>query len=70
MQLFHLFLSTRTDVFAPTIKPLQETTTRLRTYLGEQMMILGQLDVEVQYGAQRAHLPLCVVHGKGSSLLG
>ena len=51
-------------------KPLQETTTRLRTYLGEQMMILGQLDVEVQYGAQRAHLPLCVVHGKESSLLG
>ena len=30
-------------------KPLQETTTRLRTYSGEQLMILGQLDVEVQY---------------------
>ena len=24
----------------------------------------------MQYGAQRARLPLCVVHGKGSSLLG
>ena len=51
-------------------KPLQETTTCLRTYSGEQLVILGQLEVEVQYGAQRAHLPLCVVHGKGSSLLG
>jgi len=51
-------------------KPLQETTTRLRTYSGEQLMFLGQLDVEVQYGAQQAHLPLCVVQGEGSSLLG
>ena len=49
-------------------KPLQETTTRLRTYSGEQLVILGQLEVEVQYGAQRARLPLCVVHG--TSLLG
>ena len=51
-------------------KPLQETTTHLRTYSGEQLVILGQLEVEVQYGAQRARLPLCVVHGTGSSLLG
>ena len=51
-------------------KPLQETTTCLRTYSGEQLMVLGQLDVEVQDRAQRAHLPLCVVQGEGSSLLG
>ena len=51
-------------------KPLQENTTRLRTYSGEQLVILGQLKVEMQYGAQRARLPLCVVHRKGSSLLG
>ena len=50
--------------------PLQETTTCLCTYSGEQLVILGQLEVEVQYGAQKARLPLCVVHGKGSSLLG
>ena len=51
-------------------RPLQETTTRLRTYFGEQLMVLGQLDVEVQYRVQRAHLPLCVIQGEGSSLLG
>ena len=51
-------------------KPMQETTTHLRTYSGEQLMVLGQLDVEEQYGAQRAHLPLCVAQGEGSNLVG
>ena len=46
-----------------------ETTTHLHTYSGGQLMILGHLDVEVQYGAQEAHLPLFVVQEVGSSLL-
>ena len=50
--------------------PMQETTTHLRTYSGEQLMVLGQLDVEEQYGVQRAHLPLCVAQGEGSNLVG
>ena len=52
-------------------KPLQETTTpRLCTHSGEQLTVLGQLDVEVQYRTQQAPLPLFVVQGEGSSLLG
>ena len=51
-------------------KRLQETTTHLCTYSGEQLMVLRQLDVELQYGVQRVHLPLCIVQGEGSSLLG
>ena len=51
-------------------KPLQETSSHLCKYSGEQLTVLGQLDVEVQYRTQQAHLPLCAVQGEGSSLLG
>ena len=43
---------------------------KLRTYSGEQLTVLGQLHVQVWSGVQNANLPLVVVQGDGSSLLG
>ena len=40
-------------------RQLQECQTRLSTYSGEPLNVLGTLEVEVQYEGQRAHLPLC-----------
>ncbi|MDD9818931.1 MAG: RNase H-like domain-containing protein, partial [Gammaproteobacteria bacterium] len=51
-------------------RPLQECPMKLRTYSGEQLTVLGQLHVQVQSGVQSANLPLVVVQGDGSSLLG
>ena len=51
-------------------KTLQSSSSHLRTYLGEKLPVLGQVDVDVQYGDQHACLPLHVVSGHGSSLLG
>ncbi len=50
--------------------PLQPSTAKLRTYSGEPLMVQGQQMVQVQYGEQRAKLPLLVVRGSGPSLLG
>ena len=50
--------------------PLQETDTKLRTYTGETITILGSLHVQVSYGGQTAPLELLVVAGKGPSLMG
>ncbi len=50
-------------------RPLQECITRLCTYAGEQIQVLGQLEVAVQSGDQHATLPLLVVQVKGASLL-
>ena len=49
---------------------LQECKTRLSTYSGEPLSVLGTLEVEVQYEGQRAHLPLFVLKGDGPSLFG
>ena len=51
-------------------RQLQECKTRLSTYSGEPLGVLGTLEVEVQYGEQRAHLPLVVLKGEGPSLFG
>ena len=40
-------------------RQLQECQTRLSTYSGEPLSVLGTLEVEVQYEGQRVHLPLC-----------
>ena len=40
-------------------RQLQECNTRLNTYSGEPLSVLGTLEVEVQYEGQRALLPLC-----------
>ena len=53
----------------PTVQ-LQPLTTKLRTYSGEQLTVLGQQEVQVRHGEQMAKLPLLVVKGEGPSLLG
>ena len=49
---------------------LEKAKIRLRTYTGEQMKVLGQLQVNVQYHGLHHSLPLLVVEGRGPSLLG
>ena len=49
-------------------RQLQECRTRLSTYSGEPLGVLGMREVEVQYEEQRAHLPLFVLKGEGPSL--
>ena len=49
---------------------LQNSRAQLRTYSGEQIPVLGQVEVEVCYGEQRAKLPLLVVAGEGPCLMG
>ena len=43
-------------------KPLQQATTVLRTYSGEQLRVCGCTNVEVLYG-QQLTLPLLVIKG-------
>lgn len=43
---------------------------RLKTYTGEELEILGERLVKVQYGEQVARVPLIVVAGQGPSLFG
>lgn len=50
--------------------PLQPSTTRLRTYTGEELEVLGSIHTRVEYKGQRENLPLLVVGGGGPSLLG
>lgn len=49
---------------------LKPSRNQLRTYLGETISVLGQLDVVVSYDRQEARLPLVVVKGTGPSLFG
>ena len=51
----------------PKLKP---TTTRLRTYSGQQLVVLGTLVVNVKYETQQVARSLIVVKGSGPSLLG
>ena len=53
----------------PTLQ-LQPSMTKLRTYSGEPLTVLGQQEVKVQHGEQTAQLSLLVVQGEGPSLLG
>ena len=53
----------------PTLQ-LQPSMTKLRTYSGEPLTVLGQREVKVQHGEQTAQLSLLVVQGEGPSLLG
>ena len=50
--------------------PLQSSNIKLKAYTGEQMPVVGQMPVPVQYGKQTAELVLIVVAGDGPSLLG
>ena len=49
---------------------LQPTSVRLRTYTGESVSVLGQLQVKVQHDTTQATMPLQVVKGAGTTLLG
>ena len=48
----------------------QESNTRLKTYSGEYLETLGNINVSVCYGDQQVTLPLVVIKGKGPSLFG
>ena len=49
---------------------IQQTKVKLRTYTGEILETLGQVNVQVKYHGQKEQLPLLVVRGNGPSLLG
>ena len=49
---------------------LSRSTLRLRTYTGEPMPVVGEMEVKVRYGSQRDVLSLAVVEGDGPSLFG
>ena len=49
---------------------LQQTAVKLRTYTGEEIGVVGCINVKVQSYGQEAQLPLLVVKGEGPSLLG
>ncbi|XP_037521015.1 uncharacterized protein LOC119397663 [Rhipicephalus sanguineus] len=49
---------------------LQQDDTQLRTWSGHSLPLLGCANVDVYYNGQTHQLPLLVVHGSGSSLLG
>ena len=51
----------------PTLLPSE---TKLRTYTGEQIDVLGTILTNVQFKQQQETLPLLVVEGDGPSLLG
>ena len=42
----------------------------LKTYTGQELVVVGEAEVDVKYEQQTAHLPLLVVKGDGPSLLG
>ena len=49
---------------------LVKCATLLKTYTGERLHVLGQLQVRVDYSDQEKCLPLLVVAGNGPSLWG
>ena len=49
---------------------LRESSTLLKTYSGERLKVVGEIEVNVEYENQSAKLILTVVAGDGSSLLG
>ena len=56
------------DVLSGT--PLKKSSLILQTYTAEQMPVVGECQVAVQYGDQQKMLTLYVVKGHGPSLLG
>lgn len=50
--------------------PLHASNLKLKTYSGEQLKVVGQATVEVQYEEQSFHMPIQVVEGNGPSLFG
>ena len=50
--------------------PLQQSNGTLHTYTGQTVSVLGQLLVKVQHDAAQETMPLQVVKGSGTTLLG
>ena len=49
---------------------LTPSTSKLRTYTGEVMPVVGMAEVDIEYKGQKQCMPLLVVPGNGPSLLG
>ena len=49
---------------------VQPSSLSIKFYTGQEIVILGEIEVNVQYAGQEAVLPLVVVEGQGASLLG
>ena len=49
---------------------LHQSDIVLRTYTGENLSVLGTVDVDFNYEGQIATLPLVVLEGHGASLFG
>ncbi|CAG2249536.1 unnamed protein product [Mytilus edulis] len=49
---------------------IEPTSAKLRTYMGEQIPVIGRAIVNVNYKKERAKLPLLIVKRKGPNLLG
>lgn len=50
--------------------PIMPSTSKLCTYTGEKIEVIGAIDVDVEYKNQKTKLNLLVVKGSGPSLLG
>ena len=50
--------------------PLQKCFKHLQTYTGEIVAVVGDCNVKVNYGEQKAKLPLVLVEGEEPTLLG
>ena len=63
-------ISAKTFATLQSSRQLQKSNTVLRTYSGEQIRVVGNIDVSVKYNTQVVTLPLLVIEGEGPSLLG
>ena len=59
---------TRESLFSM-MQPAQSSVI-LKTYIGEIMPVVGELQVNVEYGEQTKRLRLIIVAGTGPSLMG
>ena len=50
--------------------PIMPSTSKLCTYTGEKIEVIGAIDVDVEYKNQKTKLNLLVVKRSGPSLLG
>ena len=50
--------------------PLNDTNVTLKTYCGDKIDLLGEIQVKLEYGNQSFSVPLIVTKGNNPSLLG
>ena len=51
-------------------RDLKESKAKLRTYSGEYLKVLGEIETRVSHSNNHAKLPLVIVQGRGPTLLG